>query len=50
MGRKLASDAAKRDNLRLNGARPDEIEFLLRQRMELNALRPTNWLPSSSAS
>ena len=29
---------AKRQNLRINGATEDEIEFLLRQRVELNAL------------
>ena len=31
-------DAAKRSNLRLNGATEKEIEFLLDQRVELNAL------------
>jgi hypothetical protein len=32
------SDASRRWNLRQNGATPEEIEFLLRQRVELNAL------------
>jgi hypothetical protein len=32
------TDFAKRQNLRLNGATNEEIEFLLRQRVELNAL------------
>jgi hypothetical protein len=32
------SDDAKRENLRKNGATRDEIEFLLTQRVELNAL------------
>jgi DNA topoisomerase VI subunit A len=31
-------EAAKRENLRLNGATPKEVEFLLTQRVELNAL------------
>jgi hypothetical protein len=31
-------DSAKSDNLRLNGATPEEVEFLLTQRVELNAL------------
>ena len=32
------SDSAKRENLRLNGATRAEVEFLLNQRIELNAL------------
>jgi hypothetical protein len=32
------SDAAKRRNLALNGATREEVEFLLRRRVELNAL------------
>jgi hypothetical protein len=32
------SDSAKRENLRLNGATREEVEFLLTQRVELNAL------------
>ena len=32
------SDAAKRRNLHLNGATREEVEFLLRRRVELNAL------------
>jgi hypothetical protein len=32
------SDAAKRRNLELNGATPEEVDFLLRRRVELNAL------------
>jgi hypothetical protein len=32
------SDAAKRQNLSLNGATREEVEFLLRRRVELNAL------------
>ena len=32
------SDSAKRENLRLNGATREEAEFLLKQRVELNAL------------
>jgi hypothetical protein len=31
-------DSAKRDNLRLNGATSEEVEFLLTRRVELNAL------------
>jgi hypothetical protein len=31
-------DSAKRENLRLNGATREEVEFLLVQRVELNAL------------
>jgi hypothetical protein len=31
-------DSAKRENLRLNGATREEVEFLLTQRVELNAL------------
>jgi hypothetical protein len=32
------SAEAKRENLELNGATPDEVEFLLQRRVELNAL------------
>lgn len=32
------SDSAKRENLHLNGAAPEEAEFLLTRRVELNAL------------
>jgi Protein of unknown function C-terminus (DUF2399) len=39
------NDSAKRENLRLNGATPQEVEFLLSRRVELNAL-PSDLAPS----